>query len=47
MTGMDCTARAQKIANAEARLPGVSGVQVALPSERLSLRQSRFAPEKA
>jgi Cd2+/Zn2+-exporting ATPase len=38
VTGMDCAACAQKITSAVARLPGVSEVQVADMSERLSLR---------
>ena len=37
VSGMDCGSCATKIKNAVARLPGVSGVDVAIMSERLRL----------
>ena len=37
VSGMDCGSCATKIKDAVARLPGVSGVEVAIMSERLRL----------
>ena len=37
VSGMDCASCATKIKNAVSRLPGVSGVEVAIMSERLRL----------
>ena len=37
VSGMDCAACTLKVTKAVERLPGVSGVKVALMSERLSL----------